>query len=298
MTIRWIRLPQPLCEGEGQGSGGSGEATPEELAEAAKVKEAEAEAKAKADAEAAKAKEAEAAASLPKTLEEALAEIARLKGEGAKVPKWAQDRIDTITKHWRETERERDALRGQVEQLKAAKPSAKVGYSEEEVRIAAARMASEQAYAEATAKVLAEGRKTFPNFDASLQQLHTISPVLVQTPSGAVPNMPQAFVEAVIELDHPSDVLNALALPVNHDEAARIMALPASRQGVALSKFASALVPPKEISKTPAPGGTTVTGRARGTPTTYDAGKISKEEWFALRNKELADKAAASRRRA
>jgi hypothetical protein len=285
-----VRLPRALFENDGAGGGGSGEGdtkTPEQLeAEAKLAKEEEDKAKL--------AKEANPG--LPQTLEEALAEITRLKGEGAKVPKWAQDRIDTITKHWRETERERDALRGQVEQLKAAKPSQKLGYTEEDVRVAAAKLAQDQAYAEATGKVLAEGRKTFPNFDASLQQLHTISPFMVQTPQGAVPNMPQGFIEAVIELDKPEEVLNELALPANHDEAARIMALPPSRQGVALARFASAMAPVKEISKTPAPGSLTVSGRARGTPTVYDAGKISKEEWFALRNKELADKAAARRR--
>jgi len=230
-------------------------------------------------------------AKLPATLEEALAEIDKLSKGRGEVPEWAQKRIDTITRSWRETERERDALKGQVEQLKAAKPSAQVGFTAEQVAQEAERLAAEKEFATATNKVLAEGRKSNPGFDAALQQLHNISPAMVQTAQGAVPNMPRSFVEAVIELDKPAEVLSALALPANHDEAARIMALPASRQGVALSRFAAGLVPEKEISRTPAPGTTVVAGRARGATTVYDAGKVSAAEWMELRNREIREKA-------
>lgn len=228
---------------------------------------------------------------LPKTLEEAISEIGRLKSSLGEVPKWASTRIDQITKQWRETERERDALRGQVEVLKAAKPSTQVGFTAEQVAEEAKKLTAAQAFADATNKVLGEGRKAFPTFDASLQQLHTISPTFVQTPSGAVPNMPTSFVEAVIELEKPAEVLNALALPANHDEAARIMALAPSKQGVALARFAGTLVPVKEISKTPAPGSVEVSGaRVRGSLTLYDTDKQSKEEWMERRNKEIRDR--------
>jgi hypothetical protein len=268
----------------GDGSGGS--AATDMKSDAEKPDES----KGAADGEEKKEDKKASASDLPQTLEDAIKELTELRAMRGQMPKWASDRIDVLTKSWRETERERDALKGQVEQLKTAKPSAQVGFTAAQVAEEAQRIADDKLFSDATNKVLAEGRKTNPAFDTALQALHNISPVMVQTAQGAVPNMPRSFVEAVIELDKPAEVLSALALPINHDEAARIMALPPSRQGVALSRFQAGLVPEKEISRTPAPGTQVITGRASGTRSTYDAGKMPTAEWMELRNKELREK--------
>jgi|SRR5712664_116005 len=268
-------------EGEGEGKPGEGEPKPGEGAPEPKPA-------------------AKSADALPATLEEAIAQIAELKAAGGTVPKWATDRIDTLTRSWRETERERDALNTQIRQLKEAKPGTSTGMSEADVQARARQIAAADAFNEATGKVLAAGRKEFPDFDTSVQHLHNISPMMVQTPQGAIPSMPIPFLEALIELEAPTKVIAALAKTANNDEAARIMALPPAKQGVALARFASALEDAPIISKAPPPSGTIVTGRARGAPSLYDAGtnKITKEEWMELRTKQVAERQSNSRRRA
>lgn len=242
--------------------------------------------------------EAKPSDALPATLEEAIAQIATLKAAGGTVPKWATDRIDTLTRSWRETERERDALNTQIRQLREAKPGQSTGLSVEDVQKQARVLAAAEAFNDATGKVLAAGRKEFADFDTSVQQLHNISPMMVQTAQGAIPSMPTPFIEALLELDAPTKVIAALAKTQNNDEAARIMSLPPAKQGVALAKFAASISETPLVSRTPAPPATEVRGRARAEPSLYDAGtdKISKEEWMELRTKQVNER--ATRRRA
>lgn len=270
--------------------------TPEQLA-------AEADAKAKADGEAkiqaeAKAKEeadakakAEADATGPKTLDEALARIKELEAKAdsaGNVPEWAQKRIDQITAKYREEERQRVALARQLEEAKAGKP---ITVSDEELNARAAALAADQEYDRKCRDVIASGKKAIPEFDTSVAKLHQISPALN---AQNMPNMPRPFVEALIELDNAPRIIAELAKAENNDEAARIMAMPPSKQGVALAKFASKLTPVREVSKTPPPPGTLVNGRAGGEPSLED-GSLSMADWMALRNKQIADKRKAGR---
>lgn len=269
--------------------------TADELkAEADAKAKAEADAKVAAEAEAKAKAEAEAKAAAeggPKTLEDALALIADLKTKAdaaGNVPEWAQKRIDSLTAKFREEERKAAALAVQLEQAKAGKTA--VQPSDEEINARAAAIAAQQAFDSACLKVLSDGRKAIPGFDEAVQRLHTISPAMVKAPNGqSVPNMPQPFVEAVLELEQAPRVLAELAKPENNDEAARIMAMPPAKQGVALARFASKLAPPKEVSKTEPPPGTTVSGRTRGVPSLEDDG-MSMAEWVALRNKQIAER--------
>ena len=235
-------------------------------------------------------KAAAEAATLPKTLEAAIAEIKELRTKGGLVPKWAQDRIDTITGNWRGTEREVAALKTQLEQLKAEGKTVPTINREEVVKEAQA-LAAETAFNEACIKVLTAGRKDNPDLDKEVQQLHNISPFLIKGQNGAtVPNMPRPFIEAVLELDAPALVLAELAKPANNDEAARMMALPPSKQGVALAKFAQAKqIGETQVSRVVPPADTTVGGRSRSAPRLEDD-KMSTADWMELRNKQLAEK--------
>lgn len=253
---------------------------------------AQADAKTKADADAKAAAEAKAKAEAeagPKTLDEARALIAELKAKadaGGNMPEWAQKRVDQITGKFRDEERKRVALEKQLEEARSGKP---VTVSDDEINARAAALAADQEYDRKCRDVISAGKKAVPEFDSAVAKLHQISPALN---AQNAPNMPRPFVEALIELDNAPRIIAELAKAENNDEAARIMAMPPSKQGVALAKFASKLTPLREVSKTPPPPDTLVNGRAKGEPS-LDDGTLSMADWVALRNKQIADRRKA-----
>ena len=158
---------------------------------------------------------------------------------------------------------------------------------------AAASIAANNEYLERTNKVMSAGQTAFPDFQASVQKLHMISPFTVKAQDGSsVPNMPREFIEAVMEVDEPARVLHELALPVHNDEAARIMALPIARQGVALAKFAAGIKPEVKISGAPPPPTRTVGGGARHVTANLDDEKLSMADFMRIRAEQTARRRA------
>lgn len=246
----------------------------------------------------------------PQSLEEATAIITALREAKGEVPAWANRRIDEITGRFREEERSHAAtkaqmglLNSQIEELrksgKVVSPAVAPEVLEQQVQQAARDIAAQQRFNDDCAAVIATGEKEFPDFQQSITKLHAVSPVLVKAANGATgPQMPTHFIEAVLEMDAPAKLLHELAKQSNHDEAARIMALPPAKQGVALAKFATKTAPAKvEVSKTAPPPETLVTGGKVAADTTVYNDKVSTKDWMEMRNKQVAE-ARANRRRA
>ena len=236
---------------------------------------------------------------LPKTLEEAHAKLAELQAQLAKPPEGLLKRVDNLTARLREAERGGEAskalvtqLTNQIEELKRT-GKVVVGPTTEQVQAEARRLSAENDYNSTAAKVMSEGQTAYSDFAQAVQQLHNVSPFFMRDAQGqSFPNMPREFLEAVFETDTPARVLHELALPAHSAEAARIMSLPPSKQGVALAKFAVALKPEKKISQAEPPPRTTVGGTTRHTTTDLSDEKLPIADFMKLRNE------ASTRKRA
>lgn len=235
---------------------------------------------------------------LPKTLEEAHEKLKALMAQVGQPPQWAQQRIDTLTRQLRDAERGGEAskaivatLTGQLDEAKRAGKVTIVQPSQDEIMRAAANISANNEYLAKTNKIMQDGQTAFPDFQSSVQKLHMISPFTVKGQDGStIPNMPREFIEAVMEVDAPERVLHELALPVHNDEAARIMALPVARQGVALAKFAAGLKPEVKVSSVAAPPTRTVGGTTRHTTANLEDEKLPIADFMKLRETQIADR--------
>lgn len=245
----------------------------------------------------------------PATLEDALKQIEALRTAQGAPPEWATKRMDQLTQLFRNEERTHAATKAQLAQATAAietlKKDGKVVTSlppevvEAEVDKRARALADANAYNEACNRTISKGQAAFQDFPAAMQRLHQISPMLADTPQGKVPMMSREFVEAALECDAPEKVLYELAKSSNMDEASRIMALPPSRQGAALAKFAAKLTPSTTVSTVPPPANTAVGGnRVAGDVHDLYNTTTSTSDWMKERQRQIDANRAAGRRRA
>lgn len=107
-----------------------------------------------------------------------------------------------------------------------------------------------------TDKIFADGNKEFgkDSFTSAVIELREIIGQDVQTPDGRTMTIfPEAFLEAVTDLDHPHKVLNYLH--ANQEEAEKLAAMTPHRMALQLAKIDTKVSakPEKPISKAPAP---------------------------------------------
>ena len=215
-------------------------------------------------------------------------------GEAAKkpaaTPKWFTSRIDELTSKWRSEQAETEKLRAELKKVqqvtaKIEEGTPKSDLTPEQIEAQvearalekAAELADIRAFNAECNKIAEQGREEHEDFDSAIKDLR--ESVGISRP----------LIEAAVEVGDAHKILYALSQ--DKDEADRILKLPAHKQGVALAKFASKIaVKPKAASKAPPPIVPKVgaTGRTSA-PDLYDEG-ISSREWFAQREKELAEK--------
>lgn len=187
---------------------------------------------------------------------------------------WAHDRIDELTRQRREAERRAEYWKARAGQ--AVDPNS-LDYEEGIAERVAQRHRQEQADTakETVGQLAAEAfnyretvaREKFADYDAVARN----------------PNVP--ITPAMAEIIQDSDVGPDLAyhLGKNLTEAARIAALPLSRQAVELGKLEARITAPKALPKQPPAPVEPVSAIASGG--TKDPGKMSFEEFKAWREK-------------
>lgn len=196
-------------------------------------------------------------------------------------PKWAQDRIDALTRKNYETARKAEALQKELDELKAGKvPDGK--YTDKELHeralLLAAQLAAEQDYNKSCNAVYAKGKEQFSDFDTTLRNFANLG------------GLARDLVEAALETGKAHEVLYALGKDL--DEAARVSQLPPVKKAVALVKLAESLEKKKEISKAPAPIKSVAANKTKNAASVNDD-DISIDEWMKLRNADLEKRRSA-----
>lgn len=198
-------------------------------------------------------------------------------------PQWYHKRIDTLTRRLRETEEALRSVRQSQEQVASATqaggdvPSQPAALGEAEIQRRAAELVQMQDFNRRANEVWETGQRELPNFQESVRSLQQM----------AGGELPVAFVTAVLELDAPAKVLDALAK--NQDLAYQVIHEPnLVKQTAALAKFERKLgeaKPSVQVSKAPPPVIPQAGGRvAAPTPSEYDT-DLPIQQWMALRNK-------------
>jgi hypothetical protein len=208
---------------------------------------------------------------------------------------WFERRIGQLTAKNAEKERELAELRAQLAQAKGGEtPEASPEFIPvKNVREVAQRLALEmlpvametQEFNRRCNEVARVGLKELgQEFQGRVEALN----------AAAGGQLPEDFLQAVLETDKPHAVLYALSEDM--DRAVQIMALTPARQGAAVMKFEREIsakgadAPPKKrISEAPAPKTASVGGGGGGAKTIYDEG-LSMKEFAEMRAKQLAKK--------
>lgn len=198
------------------------------------------------------------------------------------LPKWAQDRINKVTREMRDMERRANlaeqalASRGQQQQTTPPTPPPAT-QTEQEAKVLAARMIFDQQCNDIYNQGIKDHGNEFKTSVDNWQQLGGVPPVVV---------------EAALESGIAPKVI--LALGKDLDEAHRIMQLSPARAAAAVAKYAAKLEAdataapePKPGTKAPPPVPGVVGGRAGTASRSLDDDKISVDDWMKQREKEL-----------
>lgn len=150
-------------------------------------------------------------------------------------------------------------------------------------------------------EVANEGKKAHTDFDAALDALRGVSPLIDAI---GRPALPQTLIEAAIETGLGSEVLYALGK--NTAEADRIMTLPPVKQAVEVARFAEGLrprsdgagAPEARVSGAPPPIKPVVNGRAAISPNDLplDSPDLPMAEFIKRRDAEEKARRASGRR--
>ena len=223
----------------------------------------------------------------------------------AKKSQGVQKRIDELTANWREAERREKFLMQQIERLqtqpasqekKPEAPQAPTGrptidqYGNVDDYVAAvtdwklAQVEKEREAKTREAQARQEqetlARKVTEQTEKARQKYADFDDVVVHNPDLPIT---QTMAQSLVEMDAGADV--AYHLGKNPQEAARIAALPASRQLIELGKLEASLsFNAKTVTKAPPPVGSQVTG---GATSGGLSDKMSVKEWIAARNAQL-----------
>lgn len=186
---------------------------------------------------------------------------------------WFQKRIDVLTREKYEVRREADEarqeaalLREQIARQQQGEPSqAPAGDVETLATQRARQIVAEQSFNEACNKVYATGKAEFPNFDASLANLHLVG-------------VGREFLELTATSDAGAKLIQHLGTDL--DEAARIAALPPLQMARELTRLEIKLsqVKPKPVSNAPAPL-SLVTGTSGGSKSPADMTDAEYAKW-------------------
>lgn len=200
-------------------------------------------------------------------------------GEKSKQTPWFTRRIDELTFHRREAERENERLKAELQRLSQPqdgqgnpqpKPPMTQADIDRLVEQRAAERAQQAEFDRSCNAIYEQGSKAFPDFDASLGNFRLLG------------GLPPTLVEAAVETGEGAKVLYELGR--NPDEAARILALTPARMAVAVAKIASRPPAPPPVSKAPSP----IKPIAASGRVETDPNKMSAAEWMAWREKQVA----------
>lgn len=221
----------------------------------------------------------EQAANVEKTSTEATPEQTQegaAAAENTEAPKkepWFQKRIDVLTREKYEVRRQADEALQEAAQLREQIARQQQGDETQQpagnvqtlVQREAARLVAEQSFNEACNKVYAKGKAEFPNFDASLANLHLVG-------------VGREFLELTATSDAGEKLIQHLGTDL--DEAARIAALPPLQMARELTKLEIKLsqVKPKPVSNAPAPL-SLVTGTGGGSKSPADMSDAEYAKW-------------------
>lgn len=192
--------------------------------------------------------------------------------EAHEPPKWAQRRIDQLTREKHEERRQREALEARLAQ---AGPSTEAPPAEQftqaDIDARAAQIAdqriSQARFDDACNAAYQAGKKEFPDFDKALSNF------------GLLGGLSREFLDAVTDLPDGHKVMYALGN--NPDEASRILALPPLKMAVEIARLAekASKSPATPVSKAPAP----ITPIGSGARAEADPSTLSDDEWYARR---------------
>lgn len=208
----------------------------------------------------------------------------------ADLPKWAQSRIDTMTRKMREAQEALEETKRRLSQYEPQQPPAAapgldgtqtqpVGlYTESEVMARATQIAAQQRFDAECNSIYQQGKAVFPDWDRRMETIRL---------AGGIPT---DVIEAAMEAGDPHVILAGLA--AQPDELARLQGLPPTRIGAAVAKFGqklSARTPAPKVSAAPLPP----ENRARGaTIPEPDPEKMTMAEFMAYMDEQDAKKAS------
>lgn len=200
----------------------------------------------------------------------------------ADLPKWAQSRIDTMTRKMREAEEAREALRQQLAkyeqpQISSVDSTSPALYTEEEVQRRAQQVAAEQTFNQQCSTIYETGKQAFQDWDRRMDTIRLAG------------GIPPAVIEAAIENGDAHVILAGLAS--QPEELTRLQALPPTKMGVAIAKFGQKLAKQQaapKVSAAPLPP----EGRARGTTVPEpDPDKMTMAEFMAYMDAQESNRA-------
>ena len=191
-------------------------------------------------------------------------------------------RIDTLTKNWREEQRQRAALEAEIAQLRAgtsradSPPPGASGPTDptvvpvSEVERRANEIAQARTFTDQCNKIYTEGKGVHADFDARIADV---------APFGGLTG---PMVEAAMEMDNPHEVLYGLMQDL--EKFAEISTMSPVRQAAAIAKFASARAPaPAKKTNAPPPVRPVVGGGRVPAEPALDDDNLPMEKWMAQR---------------
>lgn len=215
-------------------------------------------------------------------------------------PPWAAQRIETVTRQFRDAERQSQAHAARIAELEAklagqtppagttpAPAPAPANLSEAQINERAAQIAENVRFNETCDTIARAGKTQFPDFQKSVEAWGTY-----------IGGIPQAVIEGAQETDNPARVIYELGKDM--EEATRIARLSPARQAAAVARY-SAKLPDLEDPKPKVAGGTatpalpkpltarvgsTAGGGAKG-ETRLDDDTSSISDWMKRRNADL-----------
>jgi len=205
------------------------------------------------------------------------------------LPKWAQQRVNELTRQMRDEQRAREALEAKLKELEGSgsgddetprytEAQLKAALAEREAMAAAQR--ANEAFVGRCRDIEAKGTAAMPDFAEKVAALGTVAP----------PERFRPMMEALLEFDAPEAILYDLGTDLN--EAYRISLLPPAQQAAALAKMAFKPKPRAKpdplVSKAPDPA-----PRVTGTPPVeLDESKMTMAQWMAYMDKRDAARRA------
>lgn len=215
-------------------------------------------------------------------------------------PKWAQDRIDALTRKKGEAEREATRLRIELEAMKQGasapvdgeQPEGKPAPQQPDIKTLveqeAQRLVEQRTFQTSVNNVMKQGNDEYPDFNDRCNFLADL---------GAADN--PNFMPTIAVLDEGHKVLAELS--DNPEEAQRILNMPPIQMAAALGRIAAkstaaasaSATPAKKVSAAPAPI-KTIDGTAKATdsPSTSDPDEVWFQKRIAQRTKDRQAKGA------